>query len=161
MPAAQNFWRRRALVREKWLLFVVVLASSLITLLSMCAGGAVQDLEVLPWSYRLANVPVSFVRYLGKTFWPVQLAAFYPLPQMSEQAAIASGSFLPGPGRHGTVGGNLAARLPALQARSLSAGRLAMVFLGTLVPVIGLVQVGEQAMADRYTYVPLIGVFLA
>jgi hypothetical protein len=141
-------------------LFGVVLASCLVTFWVQRAGGAMQNIEFVPWSYRLANVPVSYVRYLGKTFWPVDLAAFYPLPQMSEQAAIQSGRFF----AWALVATillllvSLAVFLLRQRAPYLLVGWLW--YLGTLVPVIGLVQVGEQAMADRYTYVPLLGIFV-
>jgi tetratricopeptide (TPR) repeat protein len=110
-------------------------------------------LEYLPFVPRLLNALTSYAAYLGMTFWPSGLAAFYPLsPAALSPGRVAAAALLVagltwlvlGPGR----------RWPYLAVGWLW-------FLGTLVPVIGLVQVGSQAMADRYTYVPHIGLFVA
>jgi hypothetical protein len=141
-------WKR--LVLEKLPLLALSAASSLITLHYQQASLA--PLDVAPWSLRAANALVSYAAYLGKLFLPTHLAVFYPIA-LSIPAWKAAGAAL------------LLAAVTALavwRARRepwLLTGWLW--FLGTLVPVIGLVQVGRQAMADRYTYIPSIGLFLA
>jgi Flp pilus assembly protein TadD len=103
-------------------------------------------------SARLANALAAYASYLGKTFWPVHLAVFYPLPRGSLPVAqIAMAGLLMAAVTFLVLG--LARRRPYLPVGWFW-------FLGTLVPVIGLVQVGGQSMADRYTYVPSIGLFL-
>ena len=118
------------------------------TFLAQRSAGAVSPME---WSCRLGNVPIAYLRYLGKTFWPVDLALVYPYVYHWPAAAIA-GSVL------------LLAWVSALalvlfrRQPWLAAGWFW--FLGTLVPVIGFVQVGAQSMADRYFYIPSIGLFI-
>jgi tetratricopeptide (TPR) repeat protein len=142
-----------ALVKEKLPLFGLVAVSSLLTLGAQKGAGAVTSLEQVPLAARLSNAAVSYVVYLWQTFWPAGLSAFYPHPGRTPKlgaalAAVAGIALLTG----------LAWRVrrPAPYA---PVGWLW--YLGTLVPVIGLVQVGSQAHADRYAYVPLIGVFVA
>src|SRR5207247_5792077 len=102
---------------------------------------------------RIANALLGYASYLGKTFWPASLAVFYPHPHTGLlEWRVAAAALL----------------LAALTAVALRLARPApyllfgwLWFLGTLVPVIGLLQVGGQAMADRYTYVPLLGIFIA
>jgi protein O-mannosyl-transferase len=113
---------------------------------------AVASLAKVPLGLRIENVAVAYVVYLLKTFWPVRLAVFYPLPKEIPWTTFALAL----------------AALAALSALAWSARRRQpallvgwLWYLVTLVPVIGLVQVGDQALADRYTYVPLIGIFLA
>jgi tetratricopeptide (TPR) repeat protein len=141
------------LVLEKLPLFALALASCVVTFLAQRYGEAVVPLEVFPPGARLGNALLAYAAYLGKMLWPTRLAVHYPHPgpDVSVAAAVAAGLLLVlltalvlGPGR----------RRPYLAVGWLW-------YLGTLVPVIGLVQVGSQAMADRYTYVPLIGPFLA
>lgn len=138
------------LILEKIPLFVLSAASSLTTLHYQKTSLA--PLEALPWDLRFANAAVSYVAYLGKAFLPRDLAVFYPFPQ-----TIPLGQTL------GAVA--LLAALTILAVRRVRESPWLLVgwlwFLGTLVPVIGLVQVGRQAMADRYTYLPCIGLFLA
>ena len=128
-------------------------ASCVVTAIVQKSGGAVQTMEEFPFAERCANAALAYVSYLGKTFWPSSLAVFYPHPHIGLFTWAACGSALLLAGA--TV---LALRL-AKRAPYLPFGWFW--YLGTLVPVIGLVQVGEQAMADRYTYMPLIGVFIA
>jgi protein O-mannosyl-transferase len=141
-------WRR--LILEKLPLLALSAASSLITLRYQQASLA--PLDVAPWSLRAANALVAYAAYLGKLFLPRHLAVFYPIP-LSIPAWQAAGAAL------------LLIAITALAVRRarrepwLLTGWLW--FLGTLVPVIGLVQVGRQAMADRYLYIPSIGLFLA
>jgi tetratricopeptide (TPR) repeat protein len=125
--------------------------SSAITIYAQGKGGAMQDLSAVPMTFRIENALVAYVKYLGKTLWPVDLAVLYPLS-----------SSLP----FWQYAGSLLILLLATAA-VLRAGRrypyLAtgwFWFLVTLVPVIGLMQVGVQSMADRYTYIPLVGLFI-
>jgi protein O-mannosyl-transferase len=145
-------WGRRLalLAIEKLPLLGLSAAASLVTL--QYQTTSIVNLGVLPWRLRLANAAVSYAAYLGKLLLPRNLAVFYPIP-----AAIPSWQ----------VAG-AAALLAALTAFAAWKARKApwlvvgwLWFLGTLVPVIGLVQVGRQAMADRYTYLPSIGLFVA
>jgi tetratricopeptide (TPR) repeat protein len=141
----------RRLVVEKLPLMALSAASAVLTLVAQTRGGAVTGGE-LGLSARLGNAAVACVRYVGKTFWPWPLAVHYPhpgdaLPAWQALAATAA-----------VIGATAAAVALGRRAPWLAVGWLW--FLGTLVPVIGLVQVGAQAMADRYTYLPTIGIFL-
>src|SRR5262249_26392224 len=131
---------------------LLALAGGVCVITLLAQRGAVKTLEQLSLPVRLLNALLAYVGYIGKLFWPHPLAAFYPHPGARlpvEQAAAA---------------GVLLASVTAwvlLQARQR--GYLVVGwfwYLGTLVPVIGLVQVGSHAVADRYTYLPLIGLFL-
>jgi tetratricopeptide (TPR) repeat protein len=142
----------RWLVAEKLPLLGLAAASCLVTMRAQAAGGALASFETVPLDARFRNALQAYVAYLGMTAWPVNLAVFYEHPgaALSWEPALAAGALL------------LAITLGVLWARGrpyLAVGWLW--YLGTLVPVIGLVQVGDQALADRYTYVPLIGIFIA
>jgi Flp pilus assembly protein TadD len=139
-------------VLEKTPLFLMSVLSCLVTVIAQQKAGAVSTLEVVPLKLRIANGLVSFVAYMGKMVWPLDLAVFYPHPGSELQIwkPAAAGLFL-------LIVSTVALRV-AHRCRYVVVGWLW--YLGTLVPVIGLVQVGEQAMADRYTYVPLIGLFI-
>jgi tetratricopeptide (TPR) repeat protein len=140
-----------ALIREKVPLFVLAAVSSFVTFIVQARGGAVIPLEALPVGARLANAALAPVTYLARTFWPEGLSVLYPI-----DAAIPAGKVW-----------GACAILVAITAAAIAARRRApylavgwLWYLGTLVPVIGLVQVGVQSSADRYTYLPLIGVFV-
>jgi tetratricopeptide (TPR) repeat protein len=140
------------LVCEKMPLFVLAAADSVVAVVAQRAGNAVRTAAEVPVSARLENGVVSYVRYIGKALWPSQLVPMYPHP----------GNSLPGWQVAGAA--MLLLLLSALvlhwrDRRYLFVGWFW--FLGTLVPMIGIVTVGEQAMADRFTYIPLIGLFLA
>ena len=123
-------------------------AARLITLLAQRAGHAVR---ILPAGERWGNALVAYVRYLGKAFWPARMAVLYPHP----------GDSLPAWGIVSAAAVLLTITLLVFrwrERRYLVTGWLW--FLGTLVPVIGIVSVGEQAMADRYAYLPYIGLFV-
>ena len=147
-------WRRDSVLRlvaEKLPLFALVLASSLVTLASQGAAGATASADVVPLAARLAGAAWGYLAYLGKTLWPVELAAFYPLrpvpaPEALSAAAVvfAATAFFVWRGR----------RVPAAAVGWAW-------FVGMLVPVIGLVHVGGQAYADRFTYLPHTGLFVA
>lgn len=148
-------WKR--LLIEKLPFFGVAAASSWVTYLVQDRGHAVTI--VLPLASRLSNAVASYWKYMGKTFWPENLAVFYPHPDtrypVSEQwpfgiILLAAAGLL------------LVSALVTWRARKAPWNAVGWFwFVGTLVPVIGLVQVGGQAMADRYTYLPHIGLFIA
>ena len=146
--------RRQAfrLLLEKTPLFVLVAVSSVVTFVVQKSGGAVGALEVYPIKIRVANALFSYVSYMVKMIWPQNLAVFYPHPGQSLPMwqAAAAGLLL--------LLISIAVIRAGRRQSYLPVGWLW--YLGTLVPVIGLVQVGAQAMADRYTYVPLIGLFI-
>ncbi len=162
-PAPQFFRLRGAtaatlnhLFFEKWPFFLLAAVSCVVTFLvqSQRSGDAVASLELVPLHYRFCNTLVSYGLYLLKMVWPVGLAVFYPLPDHLTwilMAATASAVVL-------VIISSFVWRAGRAQAY-LPVGWLW--FLGTLVPVIGLVQVGGAALADRYTYIPSIGVFIA
>jgi Flp pilus assembly protein TadD len=144
----------RRLLLEKVPLLAMSAASSAVTWIAQEQGGAVAI--AVPFGVRAANAGVSYVAYLWKTVWPSGLAPFYPYPTIDRQGMLlrqASGAVLLLAGVTG------AALRTARRAPFLCTGWLW--YLGMLVPVIGLLQVGSQAMADRYMYLPLAGVALA
>ncbi|MDB6018112.1 MAG: Tetratricopeptide 2 repeat protein [Pedosphaera sp.] len=139
------------LLMEKAPFFILAAAASLVTFLVQQKGGAVNSLSMLALSQRLINAVVSYARYLRKMIWPNDLAIFYPRPSAwpAWEVAVAVLLLL-----LVTIGVVLwRRRRPYLLVGWFW-------YLGTLVPVIGLVQVGLQSMADRYTYIPLIGIFV-
>ena len=141
------------LVREKLPLFAMAAISSVITVVVQHGGGALKTLERFSVSQRVANAVLAYAAYLGKTVWPASLAVFYPYPRIGLMSiGVAAAMVL------------LAAMSWLAFHRARTSPYLAvgwLWYLGTLVPVIGIVQAGEQSMADRYTYVPLIGIFIA
>jgi len=138
------------LALEKLPLFVLSAASAMITLKAQAAGGAIRTIEQVTMPVRLGNAAVSYARYLGKAFWPSHLSVMYPYLWSWHPLWPLGLSFL--------VLGIVSGFVFAVSRRYLLVGWLW--FLGTLVPMIGLVQVGGQAMADRYAYLPFIGLFL-
>jgi protein O-mannosyl-transferase len=141
------------LVVEKIPLFALVAASVIITFLAQSHGGAVRTFADAPVALRLSNALVSYGRYLLLTFWPHHLAVYYPLAPMGIPAwQILGAAFL-------LIGITTFCLFQRRTRPYLIMGWLW--FLGTLVPVIGLVQVGGQTMADRYFYIPSIGLFIA
>jgi tetratricopeptide (TPR) repeat protein len=151
-PATAAGWRRAAwLVVEKTPLLVLSAACCVVTLLAQ--AQSIGRLEVLPLPWRLANAVTSYVAYLGQFFYPAGLLPIYRHPlQTIPIAEVAGASLLLA---ILTAGAVLARRkFPYLVVGWFW-------YLGMLVPVIGLVQVGKQAMADRYTYLPQVGIALA
>ena len=150
-----DYWPLNRLTRytiyEKLPFFGLSAASSIITFFAQRSAGAVASVALLPLSVRITNAFVSYLRYIEKTIWPADLAVFYPYSgKLSFWFALTSVLVL-------SVVTNLVIRL-APKHRYLPVGWFW--YLGTLVPVIGLVKVGSFAMADRYTYLPLIGIFI-
>jgi Flp pilus assembly protein TadD len=139
------------LLLEKLPLLALSAASAVLTMQAQQAGGAMRSTLQFSLGVRLENAIVAYAMYLWKMVWPMRLAPLYPHP----------GDSLPGWQIVLSVMVLLAITGLVLKFR---AKRYLMVgwlwFLGTLVPVIGLVQVGDQAMADRYAYIPMIGIFL-
>ena len=146
VPFFNKWWR---LTKEKSPLFLLSAASSELTMLAQRAVGAMP--ANLPRSWRLENAVVCYVAYIRKMVWPAKLAVFYPHPwhALPMPDVIASTIVL------------VAITVAVLvfhRARYLVTGWF--LFLVTLIPVIGIIQVGRQAMADRYAYVPCIGLFI-
>jgi tetratricopeptide (TPR) repeat protein len=146
-------WPGWRLIWEKIPLFILAAASCVATTIAQQKGGALSPQELLPLGVRVANALTSYGRYILLTVWPAKLAVLYPHP-----------------------GAGLPIWQPVVSALALISLTYALIrvrrkfpylimgwlwYLGTLVPVIGLVQVGSQAMADRYTYLPLVGLFVA
>jgi len=140
------------LLIEKIPLFILVLSSSIITFIVQQKSGAIKTAETFPWTVRLANALISYLTYIGKMIWPSRLAIFYPHP--AESVSIS----------HAVLAALSLLAISACAIRLARSHRYLLVgwlwYLGTLVPVIGLVQVGNQAFADRYTYIPLVGLFI-
>jgi Flp pilus assembly protein TadD len=141
------------LIVEKIPLFALVAAFAVITSVAQSYAGAVRTFTEVSVTLRLSNALVSYAKYLLLTFWPNDLAVFYPFPAGGIPAWQIIGAAL-------LLIGITAFCLFQWKIRPyLIVGWLW--FMGTLVPVIGLVQVGGQAMADRYFYIPSIGLFIA
>ncbi len=146
---------RGRLVLEKLPLVAIAAASCVVTLIAQRAGGAVGSFQALALGERLLDAGAAYLAYLRATVWPAGLAVFYPHPSL-----VSGRVLLPG-----LLGGGLVVALSLLAL--LRARRWPWFFTGwfwfagQLVPVIGLVQVGDQAWADRYAYLPLIGLYLA
>ncbi|HET6454842.1 MAG TPA: tetratricopeptide repeat protein [Armatimonadota bacterium] len=138
----------QALIVEKIPLFALSACSSVVTCMAQNQGMAMSTLTRVPMAHRLSNALVSYVSYLLKTVWPAKLAVFYPLVKPPAWQALGATFIL-----------ILLSYLVFRAKRPyLAVGWLW--FVGTMMPVIGLVQVGAQSMADRYSYVPLIGIFI-
>lgn len=154
-PARQEYpclryglWR---LLLEKLPLLTLAAATSILTFLAQREGGAVAGLDALSLATRLANSANSYILYLWRMLWPWPLSFFYPFTQISPTRIVFCATVL------FTI--SLAVFFTRRSRPYIAFGWLW--FLGTLVPVIGLVQVGSQSLADRYTYIPSIGLLLA
>jgi Flp pilus assembly protein TadD len=139
------------LIREKLPLFALAIASSVVTFVVQQQAGAVKELVVLPIGRRVANALVAYVTYIGKGLWPNRLAAIYPYPiSIAAWQVVAAVLVL--------------TSITTLAIRARRRHPYVLVgwlwYVVTLLPVIGLIQVGSQPIADRYTYVPLIGLFI-
>ena len=149
-----NCWRSSILrlFLEKVPLFILTAILSIITFIAQQRGGVVSGLGNVPLKYRVANAFVSYITYIRKLIWPSRLAVFYPHPfdKLPTWQVVASALLL--------LVITVVVIWLARSRKYLTVGWLW--YLGALVPVIGLVQVGAQAMADRYTYLPFIGLFI-
>ena len=145
------FPKSMRVVWEKVPFFLLSALSSIVTFVVQKTGGAVQSTAGFPMSERIENALVSYARYLGKTFWPIDLAVFYPHPRHWPEGQVVFAAILVA----GVCLGVLwfGRRVPFAVTGWFW-------FFGMMIPTIGLVQVGSQSMADRYTYLPLIGVFM-
>ena len=139
------------LVKEKAPFFFCSLCSGLLTIYAQHSAGAMSDLKVVSFELRIENALTAYVAYVGKTLWPQDLAVFYPFSFIIPFWQVA---------------GSLCFLL-FVSAVAIRAGRRYPYvavgwfwFIVTLVPVIGLIQVGVQSMADRYTYIPVAGLFI-
>jgi protein O-mannosyl-transferase len=138
------------LLWEKVPLFVLAILSSIVTYIAQQKGGAVHS-EAFPLSVRIGNALISYITYIGKMIWPSNLAVLYPYPELLMLWQVLGSVFL-------LIAITLVVIWRAKRFPYLATGWLW--YIGTFVPVIGIVQVGAQAMADRYTYIPLIGLFI-
>jgi tetratricopeptide (TPR) repeat protein len=138
------------LILEKVPLLMLAIADSLITMTAQRESGSVTTFQAVPIGLRIENAVVSYSAYLGELLWPDKLAVFYPYPRHFLPAwQVAAAALV------------LAAGFVALLAASKRVGYSGtgcLWYLGTLIPVIGLVQVGGQSMADRYQYIPMLGI---
>jgi tetratricopeptide (TPR) repeat protein len=141
----------RPLILEKLPLFLLSIAGCIVAVVGQRNLKALQSVEVITLSLRISNALVAYVRYLGKLFWPVDMAVLYPF--VTIPAATAAGA---------------AVLLLVISVLAIALRKKAPYvavgwfwYLGALVPVVGLVQIGAQAIADRYTYFPYIGLFVA
>ena len=135
---------------EKIPLIVLSIIASIMTLIAQQSGEAIMPLQRLSLIERITNAFVSYATYIIKMFWPVDLAVFYPHPGMWPVWQVCVSILL--------LAGISTYVWKLSDHPYLRVGWLW--YLGTLVPVIGIVQVGSQSMADRYTYIPLIGLFI-
>lgn len=139
-----------ARLREKWPLFALSAFAAMAAVRTQ--GGAIADLVGVPLGLRLANAPIAIVDYLRRTLWPFALAPFYPLPTAIPWPRAAAAAAL-------VLAITALALAAARRVPAVGVGWLA--FLAMLLPVLGLVQVGNQASADRYTYLPSVGLAVA
>jgi Flp pilus assembly protein TadD len=151
-PAGARAVGLKRAIFEKWPLLAMAAADLAVTIVAQLGGGAVSGLEAVPLGIRVANALLSYVRYLGMTLWPSGLSVFYPFPSAAPPLWQPAGA---------------AIALACLSALAIREARRRpyllfgwLWYLGTLVPVIGLMQAGAQAIADRYTYLPLTGIFV-
>jgi tetratricopeptide (TPR) repeat protein len=139
------------LIKEKIPFFFFSAASGIITFVVQRSGGAVSSLDVLPFDVRLSNALISYLGYIGKMFWPQSLAILYPHPRTFSAWQVTAAFLL-------FAGLSIFIFFIKRRYPYILVGWLW--YAVTLVPVIGLVQVGVQSMADRYTYIPMIGLFI-
>jgi len=148
-PLDFRLWTQ--LLLEKIPFFLLAIISSVITFKVQQQGGAVSSLAGLSIGARLSNTPISYVRYIGKMFWPAKLSILYPHPGVWPFWQV-------------TLAVLFLAAITALAIWLVRSHSYLAVgwfwFIGMLVPAIGLVQVGIQSMADRYSYVPMIGLLI-
>jgi len=149
-PHENRFKLVSKLLCEKVPFILLTIVSSMLTFWAQSNGNSVTSIEILNFPQRLGNAIVSYVAYLGKMLWPVDLAVFYPYYVLPLWKILISTLIL------ALI--TIAALYYMRKLPFLFVGWFW--YLGTLVPVIGLVQVGKQSMADRYTYLPSIGITL-
>jgi len=147
----RRFPFQKKLILEKIPLFVLTVASAAVTYLVQKQAGAVGTIENYPLDIRIFNAIISYARYLEKAILPINLSVYYPYPEMWPIWQVV-------------LVGIMIILLSILIWRKIERYPYLPLgwlwYLGTLVPVIGIVQVGSQAMADRYSYIPFIGLFI-
>jgi hypothetical protein len=147
----QLFGKIITFIKEKSLFFLCSATSAIVTVYVQNTSGAIKSFDVIPFGNRVENALIAYVKYIGKTFWPLDLAVLYPYP-LTFPLWQSIGSLL--------------ILLVISSATILARRRHPYLvvgwfwFLVTLLPVIGLIQVGTQSMADRYSYIPIIGLFI-
>ena len=141
----------RFLIIEKIPLFILSAISAYVTFYAQKAVSAMMALEYFPFPYRIGNAIISYISYIQKMFWPLDLAVFYPFNYTMSLWYVFLGALL-------IVAITISVCIYFRRFPYLPVGWFW--YLGTMIPVIGLVQVGSQAMADRYAYVPFIGLFI-
>ena len=141
-----------ALILEKWPLLVLAMASSVVTFIVQRSTGAVVSIITISAGYRISNALISYWRYVAMTFWPQHLAVFYPYSRTVDVFAVIAAAAA-------MVAVTVLVVTQLRKRPYLAVGWLW--YVGMLVPVIGLIQVGGQAYADRYTYLPTIGLAVA
>ena len=136
---------------EKWLFFLLTAVSAVITYFVQRQGGAMEAKDYFPLVVRATNIPISYCRYLGKIFLPINLTPFYIHPRYWPIAEIVTATLL-----------LLAITWLIFRVRRIMPYALTgwAWFIITLLPVIGIIQVGTQSIADRYTYLPSVGIFI-
>ena len=144
-----NFFK---LIAEKIPLFFLSIGLSILTVYFQTINGAVKSLDLIPLQARLTNSLVSYLEYLGKIAWPSKLSILYPHPENALPVWL------------GIFCGVVLVSITIISIKLINKAPYLTVgwfwYLGTLLPVIGIVQVGGQAMADRFTYIPQIGIFM-
>jgi protein O-mannosyl-transferase len=138
------------LLWEKVPLFALAILSSIATYIAAQSGG-LKSMEAFPLGARIGNAFISYIAYIGKMIWPSNLAVFYPYPTLLVPWQVLGSVIL-------LIAITLAVFRMVKRSPYLATGWLW--YIGTLLPVIGIVQAGSQAIADRYTYIPLIGLFI-
>jgi protein O-mannosyl-transferase len=141
----------RSLVIEKIPLFILSLLSAVMTYHAQQAWNAISSMEMLPLNIRVLNAVSSYALYIEKAFWPVSLSVFYPLIVSHDAIEIILYGIL-------LVMITIFAIGKSRSHPYLIVGWL--IYLGVLVPVIGIIKIGSQSMADRYTYIPFVGLFI-
>jgi tetratricopeptide (TPR) repeat protein len=144
-----TIWR---LLIEKVPFIVLVVMTSLLTYITQQKWGFLRTYNAYPMDARIGNALVSYVRYLKKMFWPADLCSFYPHPGTWPLMIVVVAAAI-------LVAISIVTFLTRRNRPYIAVGWLW--YLGTLVPVIGIVQLADQAMADRYTYIPMIGILIA
>ena len=139
------------LILEKIPLIMLGMVSCVITVYGQKSVGAMRDLATIELSSRVSNAITAYITYLGKMLWPTHLAIFYPYPNSIQPLWVLLCAIV-------LLSITVCGFLYAKKSPYLIVGWFW--YLGTLMPVIGIIQVGDQLMADRYTYIPLIGIFL-
>ncbi len=140
------------LLLEKVPLFILTFLFSALTIITQKSGGALVSQEIHPFDMRITNALVSYIKYIGKMFLPLKLAVLYPFPESISFFKVASASVV-------------LVAITALAIRLITRRPYLAVgwtwYIISIFPVIGLVQVGPQAMADRFAYIPMIGIYIA